>query len=438
MKTMSILCATAAICVACCSLPAAETKPPPPRLAWKAGAARAVITPKHDMWMAGYAARKKPSEGVAQDLFAKALALEDERGGRLVVVTMDLIAVRRGLRDVVASRCQEKFKLPPDRLLLNASHTHCGPEYQPTQESHQEFKAGTAEYLAGLEDSLVRIVGEALERLAPASVSFAHARCGFAMNRRRLVPGRGFINSSTFDGPVDHEVPVVAVRDAEQHLLAVAFGYACHNTSLVSVTPKTTSPRYLFNGDYAGFAQQVLEQIYPGTTALFVNGCSGDQNPYPRGDEVPGKLPLELAAHHGRSLAYSVVVALGNVPQPIEGPVAAAFDTVELERNHDKPKVDYPIQVVRLGDRLTLVALSSETVVDYSLRLKSEIRSPITWIAGYSNDMVGYIPSRRVAAEGGYEAGGDYALDVEERIIGRTHELLGRIAPAIASGSAGQ
>src|SRR5690606_22724859 len=105
----------------------------------------------------------------------------------------------------------------------------------------------------------------------------------------------------TYDGPVDHDVPVLTVRDAAGTLRAIAFGYACHNTTLSSVTVPPEEPKYLFNGDYAGFAQEILQRAYPEAVAMFVNGCSGDQNPYPRRDEVPGVLPLELAEHHGRT-----------------------------------------------------------------------------------------------------------------------------------------
>ena len=62
---------------------------------WQAGVATVVITPKESMWMAGYAARDKPSEGQVHDLYAKALAVEDVAGMRLVVVTTDLIGIPR-------------------------------------------------------------------------------------------------------------------------------------------------------------------------------------------------------------------------------------------------------------------------------------------------------------------------------------------------------
>lgn len=390
-----------------------------PTAGWQAGAASAVITPKQDMWMSGYAARKKPSEGVAQDLYAKALALKGEDGAPLVLVTTDLIGIRRDVRDKVAERCQTQYQLPPERLILNASHTHCGPEYRPRDGREEEAK----QYQAFLEQTLVQVVGQAIEKMAPASVSYSRGRCGFAMNRRRPTD-KGYVNSPEYDGPVDHAVPVLCVHGADKKLLAVAFGYACHNTTLSSVTLPPEEPKYMFNGDYAGFAQQALQQAYPGAVAMFVNGCSGDQNPYPRNGEFPGKLPLEMAEHHGKTLAGSVVAAMLAGSRPLAGPIRAAFGEVELTRNNDKPKHVYPVQVIRLGDMLTLVTLGSETVVDYSLRLKGEIDSPAVWVAGYSNDYAGYIPSRRVAVEGGYEAQNDYTLDVEERIVGKVHELV--------------
>lgn len=80
--------------------------------------------------------------------------------------------------------------------------------------------------------------------------------------------------------------------------------------------------------------------------------------------------------------------------------------------------------MVRFGDDLTLVALASEVVVDYSLRIKRELdgdssvdaTAPAVWVAGYSNGYFGYVPSARVADEGGYEAG-PWDRSTEERII---------------------
>src|SRR3954468_23072913 len=101
---------------------------PETALPWKVGVATVEITPKENLWMAGYAARTKPAEGKASELRAKAAAFEDAAGTRLLLVTLDLIGVPRALRESLEKTAQEKFKLPPESLLLNASHTHCGPE----------------------------------------------------------------------------------------------------------------------------------------------------------------------------------------------------------------------------------------------------------------------------------------------------------------------
>ena len=94
---------------------------------WKAGVATVAITPKQSMWLAGYASRTKPSEGVLSELNAKALAIEDQAGTRAVVVTTDLISIPRALRLQVVQEIETRYKLKPAGVLLNCSHTHCSP-----------------------------------------------------------------------------------------------------------------------------------------------------------------------------------------------------------------------------------------------------------------------------------------------------------------------
>src|SRR4051812_46884859 len=98
---------------------------------WKAGVASTVITPAGPMWLAGWAVRSGPSRGTATELYAKALAIEDHQGSRLVLLTVDLIAVSREIATAVAGRVRQRWGLPRDRLMICASHTHCGPEIRP-------------------------------------------------------------------------------------------------------------------------------------------------------------------------------------------------------------------------------------------------------------------------------------------------------------------
>lgn len=422
---------------------------------WRTGVASVVITPEQDMGMAGYASRTKPSEGKAQDLFAKAIMIEDAAGARLVIVTLDLIGVPRDLRLPLESRVKEAHGLPRESLLLNASHTHCGPEFRPGRAGEKDGSAGLSAgeaYGRKLEEQLVKLIAEALADAAPARLTYSRARAGFAMNRR-LPTEAGYKNSPYPDGPVDHDVPVLAVHGADGKLRAVLFGYACHATTLGFQQ---------WCGDYPGYAQENLQADHPGATALFLNGCSGDQNPYPR-------RTLDLAKCHGRTLATAVSAALSvEKPREVSGPLRAALAEIDLAYSpppsreeweqrltskdqyaarHARRMLDrieregklpasypYPVQVVRFGDAISLVALGGEVVVDYSLRLKRELAgNAAVWVAGYSNDVMGYIPSRRVREEGGYEGGeamrhsathpGPWAPELEEKIVGKVREL---------------
>jgi len=392
---------------------------------WKAGTATAVVTPQKLLWMAGYAARKKPAEGKVQELFAKALALQDEQGNRLVFVTLDLIGVPQSLRHAVAERAEKEFKLPAANLVMNASHTHSGPSLRGspvTEKDLEDPKIKDAwEYTQKLQEDIVGIIGKALAEMQPARLTWNKARCGFAMNRRRdytLPPGDPNANKAPNpSGVVDHEVPALRIEAPDGTLRATLFGYACHNTSLG-----------FFNwcGDYAGFAQEYLQEHRPGFTALFLMGCGGDQNPYPRrSDVVPGVTDLELSMQHGRSLSNAVEMALTANPRPVSGPIRAAYEEIKLAyAASGRAEHDYPVQVIMIGKDLTFITLGSEVVVDYSLRFKREFASDAgVWVAGYSNDYTGYVPSLRVLKEGGYEAAAGWAEDVEDRIAKKVHEL---------------
>jgi neutral ceramidase len=286
--------------------------------AWKAGAASAKITPEKSMWMAGYAGRTKPSEGVELDLFAKAFVLTDEAGAKFTLVTMDLIGVPRNLRLAVAERVKKEHGIDPANLAINASHTHSGPELRTSKIFGADDVAlrekEAAEYTAKLEDTIVRLIGEALKKSVPAHLDYSTARCGVSMNRRTPDGKGGWSNFPNPNGPVDQTVPVLKATSGEGKEIAVIFGYSCHCTTL---------GHQKFSGDYAGYAQQALEQAHPDAVAMFANGCSGDQNPYPR-------RTMELAQTHGKSLATSVEAALTTHMKRLTGPIRAAYREIPL------------------------------------------------------------------------------------------------------------
>ena len=404
--------------------------------------------------MAGYAAREHPAEGTAHPLWAKALVIEDRDARRVAIVTADLIGDNFGrqLCEAIGRRARQRTGIARENIVFNASHTHCGPVVRVNDGALVTYgldarqQAAVNEYTHTLEDKLVGLIVQASATLRPARLAYGEGKATFAKNRRtRYNP----------DGPVDHTVPVLRVSDENDKLLAVLFGYACHTATL-------GSDFYQYNGDYAGFAQTELEKAHPGVTAMFAAGCGGDINPHPRGS-------LELAKQHGESLAAAVDHALAKKLSPINGPLTVAFERVdlpfvdpptkeELDRRRGEGNVyqqrltevlleriakqgalqrSYacPVQVVRFGKDLSLVALPGEPVVDYALRLRKQFAPRRIWVAGYSNEVFAYLPSERVLAEGGYEAGGamkyfgwhgPFKPGVEDRIIDLVVKLLER------------
>lgn len=426
---------------------------------WLAGTATAIITPSEPMRMAGYGAREEPAEGTLQDLHAKAVAFEDQDGTQFVAVGVEVLAISRPLHAAVTAACAERYDLPAANLLLNASHTHCGPVYRERKTEvyalDEAERAQAREYAQFLEETLVDVVGRAIDDHAPAKLTYSHARCGFAMNRRiPLEVGIGF--QAYPDGPVDHDVPVLAAESPDgEEIRAILFGYACHTTSLFIRE---------WTGDWAGYAMEYLEAQYPDATAVFVQGCGGDQKAYPQRE-------LELTKHYGKALATAVRGALEAKRRAVHGPLRCVTEEVDLEfetpptreelegrlddedryvRRHaehllgeldehgELPRTHpYPIQAVGFGGDLTLVALTGEVLVGYSLALKERLPGPL-WVAGYSNNYMTYIPTVDDLFAGGYECErfvhltelpAKFDHSVEDRVLSTATTLARRVNP---------
>lgn len=399
---------------------------------WQAGVAAVAITPESPMWMAGYAARTRPAEGKLTELWAKALVLQDPRGERAVLVTLDLVGIDRDLSQALVGRLQDKYGLRREQIALNCSHTHSGPVVARNLRPMHEYALERPQqeliyrYADFLQAAVVKLVGQALENVQPAQIAWGTGRCTFAVNRRENreadVPARRA--AGQLRGPHDHDVPVLAVRDLQGRLRAVCAGYACHATVLSG---------YEWCGDYPGYYQIALEEAHPGAVALFWAGCGADQNPLPRRE-------VSLAQDYGRQLAAAVEAVLAAPLTPLNGSLQASYAEIPLAldtlptreqlvaQSSDSnkyvamrarmlleqldagkplsPVYPYPVQRWQLGDGPQWYFLGGEVVVEYALRIKAEQGAQRTWVAGYSNDVMAYIPSRRVLNEGGYEGGG--------------------------------
>jgi neutral ceramidase len=418
---------------------------------WKVGLAEVKITPDRPVPMAGYASRNKLSEKVAAHLYVKAMVLEDRDGHKAALVTSDLIGFPAAVAEPICERIGEKTGLKREQILLNSSHTHSGPQVT-LRESAKEFAGGRAvEYTRDLQDKVVEAVVKAAGRLGPARLSWGSGVANFVMNRREFTP-TGVILGVNPRGLADRSVPVLRVDSGDGKPVAVLFGCGTHNTTL-------GGDNYQICGDYAGFAQAHVAEKFPGVQAMFMIGCAGDSNPYPRGT-------MELARKHGEALGDEVCRVLGTKLKPVNGALRIAFDRVhlplqalsqeevkkladdkrspkafaagqllEILNRGEKPPTHYtaPLTVWQFGPDLTLVGLSGEVVVDYLARLEKALGPNQLWVAAYCNDVFGYLPSARVIAEGGYETRGLYSggagffdPKAEEVVVRAVRELAGK------------
>jgi hypothetical protein len=420
---------------------------------WKVGLARVKITPEQPVMLAGYASRKTPYERVVTDLYAKALALEDRQGHRVVLVTSDLIGFTAAVAEPICKRVHDHLGLPREHILLNAAHVHTGPSLSLDPTPRDGRSPGDAQrtvaYTRRLQDQVVELIADAVAHLEPARLSWGTGVAPFVMNRREFTPN-GIILGVNASGLADRTVPVLRVDSPDGKLRAVLFGAAVHNTTL-------TDRHNDVCGDYAGYAQAFVEERHPGVQALFLTGCAGDANPYPRGS-------MELARAHGTTLGHEVCRVLETKLRPVAGPLQVAFARADLplqeppsraelekqaagrnsvdagiarqmlatlDRGAQLPKhYTCPFTVWQFGKDLTLVGLPGEVVVDYVRLLEKVLGPNQLWLAAYCNDVFGYLPSARVLREGGYETRGLYAGGIgrfapqaEEVVVATVREL---------------
>lgn len=389
---------------------------------WKAGIARAVITPDEPMWLAGYASRDQESEGTLVDIWVKILAIEDAKGKKAVLITSDLLGYPRNMSDRIRNQIAIRYGLTRAQIILSCSHTHTGPvldealfDIYPVDARQKEK---IKKYSANLEKKIVELTGEAIRSLAPAKIYSQNGVTRFQVNRRNNAEAS--INLlSELKGPNDYAVPVLKITGAEGKIIALAFGYSCHATVL-SINQ--------FSGDYPGFAQLELEKLYPGATAMFFQGAGADQNPLPR-------RTIPLAKQYGKELAAAVERVLSEEMKELAPSLSTAYSEIDLKFAKPPSKEElikienesegyqkswaanqlkalkengslptsylYPLQVWNVGGQ-PVMTFGGELVIEYSIEIK-KIYGPETFIIGYANDDMAYIPSETILQEGGYE-----------------------------------
>lgn len=415
---------------------------------YEVGAARVDVTPPYPIRLNGFGFRRDESVGVTQRIWAKAIAIGSNESKPVVLITLDSLGIRESMVDEVARRLKEKAGIERDRVVVVFTHSHTTPVVDGAADTlfsadiPEEHQAHIERYTRELTDALEKSALDALADRKPSKLFWGIGKVGFAKNRRLV------------DGPVDHALPVLVVKSAEDDALcAIYTTYACHCVTLSNNK---------ISGDWAGFAQEAIERTHPGIVGLVSVGCGSDSNP---SSGVTGD-NTAVAAEQGAQIADEVDRLLAGSLEPVSGPIVATLQHLDLPLNEvpsrealeqaatgeggdaynakyqlkklDRgealiTKLDYPVQSWAFGDSLAMVFLGGEVCVDYSLRLKEELDPKRLWMHGYANDFCGYIPSERLLKEGGYGGGaesGYFALPaavapgLEEKIIAEVHRQV--------------
>jgi len=419
-----------------------------------AGTAKADITPPNHgfptMYLGGFNFRTLPATSVGRPLCVRALALRSTTA-TFVFVSLDVLTIPGSFHDAVIAGIAS-LHLPASDVLLQATHTHSGPVVgqQPNpfimydlSTPQQALSGRYTDWLAGTTAATIKkAVAAALQPVTLAyGVTHLPASEEFAVNRRAVGAPERFVDAGT-SGSGLTDIPVLAVQ-GHAGLAAVLFGYAAHALIVAGTGAAARFEPgplfYQYDSDFPGAAEAVLESDYPGATAFYVTGASGDLNPNPNVMEGadPALLPgthiaraVEAALPSLKPIGPIVAAAADSASVPLDSYDLAYFKAIEGQNNPwgRQAKVmvaDYekngglpsaaPLALSvwhfapagTAGTPLYVIAMAGEPLVHWSLAFKrGALGIPgKTWLAGYVNDACCYVPSDSTVIYPGYESG---------------------------------
>ncbi len=391
------------------------------------------ITPPLGVWMCGYAFRPTGCTAVHDPLYARALVVTDG-SERVALLSMDLLGLDFDLVDQVRAGIQEHTGIPGRAVMLHATHTHGGPNVGQLNAMGGRDPA----YTDILVRKLIGIARQANAEMRPVSLAYGRAAIQIGANRRQLSDqSHKSAIGVNLAGPVASHVDVMEVQDLRGRPVAVLFSHACHPTTLGGDNLRITA-------DFCGYACDRV-RAETGAVPIFLQGCAGNINPYPRGT-------FEDAKRHGEDLAEAALEALA-APEPLVGSTVRAEeqsidlplipppplevctgDVAEWESRVEEEKrgghagrilnaegllayarfqrarsaeagasdtSPFTLQLLDLGGARVL-GLPAEMFVQYGLDFQHQSPDPL-FALGYTNGVHGYVPTAADYPFGGYE-----------------------------------
>lgn len=359
-----------------------------------AGVYETNITPPAGVWMGGYAGRPTGCVGVHDELYARALVLENGRQ-RVGLVTCDLISLDFDLVAQVREGAAAQAGIAPEALMLHCSHTHGGPNTKHFLEMGERDAA----YCDVLVRKLVGAVRQAAANLLPATLTVGEAPVQIGVNRRETATDGRVVLGADYGGPVAPLVQTLCVNGTDGRTFALLFCHACHPTTVGRENLHITA-------EWPGAAVAHLKERFRRESAetglaenalpFCLQGCCGDINPIRRGT-------WEAVATNGRLVADAAHTARWNAHGQLDETLDAQEVTVELPLlpPSDVERLLFTFQKLTLGG-VHLLGFPAELFVQYQQDFRAQSLAPVFSLS-YTNGCWNYLPTAAEYARGGYE-----------------------------------
>ncbi|MCS7253759.1 MAG: neutral/alkaline non-lysosomal ceramidase N-terminal domain-containing protein [Armatimonadota bacterium] len=435
----------------------------------RAGFARVDITPPINVWLSGYAARTSPAVGIHDELRATALVLSyDEQ--KAAIVALDLIGLDFATVDSIRKLSSEWAGVSDEALIINCSHTHSGPMVSRLRAMGDVNRA----YVETLPMRVATAIKLAHDNLKPAKILLGVCEGAIGINRRERKPDGSIQIGRNPEGPVDPNVYVLRVENESGATMGIVVHHAAH---AVVLGPNNL----LVSADYPGAAVRAIERAFgDGTIAMFLQGCCGNINANrEKGTfEECERIGTALAGAALRAASFATeveptpIVAKRRMLQlPLMSPPSKdelremmqsyRRDLDEARRSGDKVrerlatamlnwteevikltrsrraslKQQFEMSALRVGN-LAILGLSGEVFIEYALSIRSSSPFRETFVLGYTNGCIGYVPTASAYDEGGYEIDMAYkyygtlmlAPDCEKLILSEAESLLNELS----------
>ncbi|MBA7625886.1 hypothetical protein ES703_33320 [subsurface metagenome] len=382
--------------------------------ALKGGCAKVDITPRTSVWLSGYGSRNKPSDGIVDELYAKALVLDDGQN-KIAIVSADLLWVPLKITAEIRREVKEKIGIPEKNVLICATHTHFGPKIDRITKNWPDTPASEIDksYVQTLKKKIADLILAANKNMREVKLGAVKGEIPEIVYNRRTKRNDGSVamtfrlppaDPNLIFGPIDPEVCILRVEDMNGAPACAIVNFACHPVSGTLNREKF----YSISADYPGYTTQVVEQM-EGGICLFALGTAGNMNPV----RIERKKPrLQI----GRALGGEVLrriqfvstsgeVTLKALKKPVTMPIKKNLSPDRIiDADKTKKTLTTEVQVLKIED-IYILGLPGEVLVEIGLEIKNRAGIENLFIISLSNDACGYVCHRQAYKEGGYEPG---------------------------------